>query len=178
VNDELAHDEPAALAGSSAAPAADSPLARVRRRYAQRREELHLDLPIPGATWNGELVARVRIVDEHTARAVVEHEARDGLDETADVVAAAVGELLTRAEDGSLEPLLGDDGAPLRFDARFGAALGEPGYETARAAVFLAFTEGAPPAVNVLALGSFVERINRWLSDTSAEIEGAIVEGR
>lgn len=163
---------------SDASAAAGSPLERMRRRYAERRSDVHLDLPIPGATWGGELVARVRIVDERTARAAIVASAGDGLAETADIVAAAVEQLMTRAPDGSLEPLLDEDGAVLRFDERLGAALGSPEYADGRSAVLLVFSEGDPAVVNVLALGGFVDRLSRWASDTAAEIEGAIATGR
>lgn len=176
VNDDQPLEQAAAPASTAAAPG--SPLDRVRRRYQQRRTELHLDLPVPGATWGGDLIARVRVLDERTTRAISERAGDEGLEQTADIVAASVAGLLVRAEDGALEPLLDEDGEPVAFDERFGDAIGVPACDSPRRAVFLAFSEGSPASVNVLALGSFVDRIGRWLADTSVEIEGAIVEGR
>lgn len=170
-----------AAAAGSAAAAADSPLARLRRAYVERRREAELFLPVPG--WGGDLVARVTIPDHDFARGLT---ATPGTpDWAADFVAAVVADLHQADgadEDGErhLEPLEGAFG-PLRFDARYGETVGLDDVRSPRAAVLSAFTSGGEdsmPALNVVALADFASTVEHWLADTSREIAEAIVPGR
>lgn len=157
-----------------------SPLERARRRHQRLTEQAHIYLRVPG--WGDDLIARVQVIDDTMLRALIDRQQDqdDQLDATADLIAEAVTALYVRGDDGELVPLRVDgdeDGAPLRFDAAFGASLGIDGCETARAAVYAAFTVGEPPRVNVTALMAFADRIDRWLADTSSEIEESVVPG-
>ncbi|MDO8209296.1 hypothetical protein [Conexibacter sp. CPCC 206217] len=179
VVDEVEHGE-AAAAGSDAA-AADSPLARLRRTYVERRQQAELFLPLPG--WGDELIARVTVPDHDFASTLTGTPGT--IDWMGDFVAATVAGLY--AGDGvddegrpRLTALEGSYG-PLRFDVHYSEAVGLPQALSARGAVHSAFTvggEGSIPVVNVVALSDFANTIERWLTDTSREIAEAIVPGR
>lgn len=152
-----------------------SALDRARARFEKLRASAHVHLPIPG--WGDDLIARVEIIDETALRAMTEREA-DGLDATADMIDAAVVGLFSRGDDGELVPLGDDADGPAPRFAELGPILGEPSSTTGRAGVYLAFSLGDPPVLNVTALGAFAGRIDDWLADTSTKIEGAVAPGR
>lgn len=171
-------DGDAAAAGSTAAAAA-SPLARLRHAYDARRRSAELFLPVPG--WEEtSLVARVVVPDEDFLRRLTTSPGT--VDWMADFVALTVAGLFEvdgEGEDPQLTPVEGPAGV-LRFDARFGDAIGAPDVNSPRAAVLAAFTVGGSdgyPVVNVVALADFANKIEHWLADTSREIAEAIVPG-
>ena len=162
------------MSATDAAPG--SPLDKLRKSAERRRRGAELHLPVPG--WaDPTLVARVVVVGESAiARIAGEPGSVDWL---ADFVAATV-EGLYAYENGKLEPLPGPTGAPLLFEPAFGEAIGAEEVETARAAVFAAFMDGGedtPPTLNVLALGEFADKIERWQANTSRTIAGSITPG-
>lgn len=160
--------------------APDSPLARLRASYQARQKVAparYVDI------WDdGSLVARLaRASDIASARAVMRTVAVliDGSEDTltvteddlADVVAMATAELCYRDEGGKNAPL--GDGAPLRFDGAYGAAIGVPEVATPRGAVFAAFsspvTEGGPAELDTLALMATASAIAFTLAGMSEE---------
>lgn len=156
--------------------AAGSPLEKLRAAAAKRRKGAELYLPLPG--WDEpQLVARVVVVGEDALTTITGDPG--SVDWMADFVACSVAGLY--AYNGKdLTPVPGGDGAPLRFGSEFGAAIGQPDVETPRAAVFAAFMDGgdgAPPTLNVVALGEFSDAIERWQANTSRRIAGAVAPG-
>ena len=160
------------------APAAGSPLERMRAAAERRRKGAELYLEVPG--WDdGTLVARIAVVGEESLKRLAGEVGT--ADWMADFVALTVAGLYV-LEDGRPVPLTATQGGlPLRFSPEFGAAIGQPEVSTARAAVFAAFMDGggddAPPVLNVVALGDFADKIEAWQSNTARSIAGAIVPG-
>jgi len=145
-----------------------SPLERLRTSYEARQKARTTDVDL---TEDGSLVARVGMVDASGARdamrtlmRLVSDDAGDLSDrDLAGVVASATRGLYSRDPvSKALEPLVGDDGAPLSF-VTLAAALGVPEITTGEAAVRLVFTEGDPPAVNSLRLLTAATTIAGWL---------------
>ncbi len=120
-----------------------------------------MNLQVPG--WDDDLVAQIDGSDERAAAQARAWHAAARLDETADMIAAAVKRLYTRAADGQLEAVVDlTSGLQLRFDGRFGPAVGVPYCTTPRGAVMLAFSVGEPPTIDVAGLTEFATSINRW----------------
>ena len=140
---------------------ADNPLDRARQRLAARRRERHFNVGVPG--WGDELVARVDECDPWVADLITTWTLDAGVDATADLIAAAVTRLYVRTETGELAAIVDpSSGQQLRFDGRFGPALGVPYCTTPRAAVLLAFSEGEPPVVDTAGLAELAAAIQRW----------------
>lgn len=137
-------------------------LRRARRRLAARQQYGHLNLEVPG--WGDDLIARVEAVaGSQLAKRVAAWSRDDGVGATADLIAAAVTRLSVRQADGTLTVLLDPDtDEPLCFGPGFGPALDAPHCTTARGAVLLAFSSGAPPTVDDVALFAFMARIRLW----------------
>ncbi|HST43092.1 MAG TPA: hypothetical protein VLK58_26435 [Conexibacter sp.] len=172
-------DETAA-AGSDAV-AADAPLARLRRAYAQRRREAELFLPVPG--WDDALVARVTVPDHDFTRAIRGEPGT--VDWMGDFVAATVAGLYESdgVDDAGRPRLTPHEGrfGPLRFDIHYADTIGLAESMSARDAAHSAFMVGGEdslPVINVVALADFCGRIEAWLADTTREIAEAIVPGR
>jgi hypothetical protein len=144
-----------------------TPLERVQSRLAARRRETHINLHVPG--WDDDLIARVDRSNDGTAELVRGWHAGAELDATADMVAAAVTRLYTRGRDGKLEAVVDPaSGVQLRFDGRFGPAVGVPYCTTPRGAVMLAFSVGEPPTIDDAALSEFAASIQRWHAANAA----------
>jgi len=178
----IEHDTPDVIdpATTAALDAVDSPMARVRAKYAARQKTRTFDLDL----WDGELVARVGLVDVAGARGALRTLASLGSDAVAeldpdamaDALAEAVVGLYERQEDGSLVQLFDEHGLAVRFDQRFGQWLGVPECNTARGAVLTVFTEGELPRVNAFALLAAVSQVAAWLADPTATQE-TLAEG-
>ncbi|MCW2951029.1 MAG: hypothetical protein JWQ48_199 [Conexibacter sp.] len=137
------------------------PLERARRRLAQRRREVHINVQVPG--WGDDLIARFEPRDDHAREAIASWHSGAGVDATADMVAAAVTRLYARDADGKLVALVDPvSGVQLCFDGRLGPALGVPYCTTPRAAVMLVFSEGEPATIDVAGLNEFAASIQRW----------------
>ena len=112
---------------------------------------------------DGILVAEVGLADSRNgARAmrvmasIMTADADVGAEEMARLIGETTVALHTRV-DGELEPITHEDGTPLKFDARFGEAWGEPSVTDTLQAVLLVFTEtpeGQMAQVNGASLAS------------------------
>jgi len=165
--------------------AADSPLARLKANYEARQEadpDRFIDI------WeDGHLVAKIaRASDIASARGAMRTgamltalngaELAVTVDDLADLVAAATVSLHDRQADGTLEPLLDAAGGPLRFDAAFGGVIGVPEVTTARGAVLVALTDGAPPALDATRLLFIATRVATVLAAGRQDAEAAVGE--
>lgn len=165
-----------------------TPLERLQALAHERETRVELFLPLPGARWGGDLVARIGIVGPDEAAMLAAEIAaqaelgveREASDRWADLIAACTTGLYLRREDGKgYEPIPGPTG-PMRFGSEFAEAIGSPTARTPRDAVYAAFTEQNTdqlPAVNVTALSAFCGTASTWINDTSREIAGAVVPG-
>ncbi len=160
-----------------------SPLERLRTAYQSRQRTRTTDIPV----WtDGSLVARIGMVDTNGARDAMRTLMRlmndDAgeleADDLAGVIAAATRALYVTGEDGTLEPLLGEDGRQLSFDAGFATALGAEHVARPVDAVLLAFSEGEPPVLNTLRLLTVATQVAGWLVGGDDELAEDSLSGR
>lgn len=161
-----------------------SPLAGLRAKYKERQEsadDLWVDV------WeDGSLVAKIQRVDTTGASRIIRTigamvSPDSGVEITtkdlAEVIAAATESLHERREDGTMVPILDPQGTPLRFDRRFGEAIGAPELATPVAAVIGAFTDGDPPSLNTVRMMACATTIAGLLSQGRATHDAEVVVG-
>jgi hypothetical protein len=150
-----------------------SPLERLRAATAQRKAETFETFDVPGDLG---LVAKVGLIEDGedaqrairmmtglVTKGVAKQE--DEIDEAAHVIAAAVMSLHYRNEQGDLEQIEDEHGIPLRFDNRYGPAVGVPDLTTGSAAVLAVFTTGDdPPRLDAISLIAFATNIAVWIT--------------
>lgn len=146
---------------------AGSLLDRVRARRDERLADEHLDLPVP--TWDGDLVARYRVVQGEVWERITKRlqSGKSDPNTDADFLVAACSSVLLRDEDGRLQPIE-HEGREVGFDKGLASVLG---LEVERAREVVAFLVGDNP----VALGLLSAKVVGWMQDTSAEVEGQIV---
>lgn len=147
---------------------AASLLGRIKARRDEQTANETLTLPVP--TWDGELLARYRVLERKVLEklnAAAKRKQGAAVNGDADFLIRACVGLFVVDDDGE-QVALEDESGPIRFDSRLAAKLDVPA-ETARDVVMYAFKG------NDLAVGSHAAKVAQWMTDTSQEVDGEVL---
>lgn len=168
-HDDASESDEAAMAGPSPSDEGVSIVEQLRARRAERLADEHLDLPIP--TWEGQLVARYRVVRGEEVRKLLQRASTGRADQTADAsfLVTACEQVFAMDDEGRMVVLRRPDGMPMRYEPALGELVAGERFERAVALVYHLFAD------NDLAISSHALKLAQWMQDTSREVEGAIV---
>lgn len=154
-----------ALANGPENPAYATPVSRleqVKARAKQQRERLmanlHHDIDVP--SWEGNLVARYRVLGQDVRDELKAANITDETKGAVALIAKACTGLYLRDEDGGLIPVQSGDGPVARYDRTLVDALGLDGVTTDYDIVRVAFGGDNPSAIEAHAM-----ELGAWMVD-------------
>lgn len=164
---------PPTTAAEAAVAGTGSLLDQIRQRRDERVADESLVLPIP--TWDGELLARYRVVDRKViqglARGVQKRSRRrggdadDGGEADADFLIRACVEIIAHDNETEVEETIAEG-----YNQELAEALGiNPGPSPARGVLFYLFKD------NGIAVGAHAQKVAEWMTDTSKEVAGDLM---
>lgn len=156
--------------------------AKIAQDREERTKNLHLDLPIP--TWDGDLVARFKVIPRPEMESFVNK--KRNVETDIDFLVRCLDSVWVKDADKTIvsgtrmeenpeyvQVVDDDTGEPIGLDFRFAEKIGMPGSEEekerVRNVVLYTFKN------NGIAIGGFVGRLVQWLQNTDADVTGAIV---